>query len=209
VSPGGMFTFAGDEAGDPSFSFERGASRYFVFALIATTEPDDLRSRLDCVRSKYKLPASFEFSYHELTSARLRTAVFEALSRERFCVWAIIVDKQVLPDYFRSGGGRKFYTFFVGELIRLTPVEEREGALLILDQFDPAGKALNELKRDLKRRGIRRGFAKMVNARSNSEPLIQIADLVAGAVLRSVARGDTCAYEHIRDKTRLLHFYQP
>lgn len=203
------YVFAGDEAGDPSFSFGRGASRYFVFTLIATATPDDLRICLDRVRSQNKLPASFEFRYHELTSARLRMAVFEALSQQHFSVWAIVVDKRVLPDYFRSGGGRQIYTFFVGELIRLIPIEEREGALLILDQFDPAGKVLNELKRDLKRRGVRRGFTKMVNARSHSEPLVQVADLTAGAILRSVDRGDTSAYEYIRDKIRLLHFYSP
>ena len=33
--------------------------------------------------------------------------------------------------------------------------------------------------------------------------------LVAGAVLRSVARGDAATYKQIQDKVRLLHIYQP
>ena len=37
------FTFAGDEAGDFSFDFEKGASRYIVVVVIATTDPDSLR----------------------------------------------------------------------------------------------------------------------------------------------------------------------
>lgn len=36
------FTFAGDEAGDVSLNFEKGASRYFVPAFIATQSPDSL-----------------------------------------------------------------------------------------------------------------------------------------------------------------------
>ena len=39
-------TFAGDEAGDVSFNFGKGASRYFVPAFIATQEPDALRETL-------------------------------------------------------------------------------------------------------------------------------------------------------------------
>ncbi|MGC1378258.1 MAG: hypothetical protein WA821_18650 [Anaerolineales bacterium] len=35
------FTFAGDEAGDVSFNFGKGASRYFAMAVIATDEPHD------------------------------------------------------------------------------------------------------------------------------------------------------------------------
>jgi hypothetical protein len=207
--PNVILTFAGDESGDPSFSFGRGASSHFVFAMIATADPDILRACLDRVRRERGLPAYFEFSYHGLTSARLRESVFAALGQEQFSAWVIVVDKQTLPDYFRSGGGRQFYAFFVSELIRLIPGEKREGALLILDQFDPVGRALNELKRTLKHRGIRRGFAKMVNARSRSEALVQAADLVAGAVLRSVTRGDTATYKQIQDKLQLLHTYQP
>lgn len=36
-------TFAVDEAGDVSFRFDRGASRYFVVALIGTANLDQLR----------------------------------------------------------------------------------------------------------------------------------------------------------------------
>lgn len=39
-------TFAGDEAGDVSFAFDKGASRYFVAAVIATPDPDGLRQLL-------------------------------------------------------------------------------------------------------------------------------------------------------------------
>jgi hypothetical protein len=33
-------TFAGDESGDVSFAFDKGASRHFVVAAIATADPD-------------------------------------------------------------------------------------------------------------------------------------------------------------------------
>lgn len=43
-------TFAGDESGDVSFAFDKGATRYFVVAVIATPNPDDLRQLLADLR---------------------------------------------------------------------------------------------------------------------------------------------------------------
>ena len=58
------FTFAGDEAGDVSFSFTKGASRYFVAAVIATQAPDDLRAVLAAVRRAAHLPEDFDFHFN-------------------------------------------------------------------------------------------------------------------------------------------------
>jgi len=43
-------TFAGDESGDVSFNFSKGASRYFVVAVIATADPQGLREMLNEVK---------------------------------------------------------------------------------------------------------------------------------------------------------------
>ena len=61
---GVVYTFAGDEAGDVSFRFDRGASRYFVMALVGTPAPAQLRQTLDRVRSQQHLPVDFEFKFH-------------------------------------------------------------------------------------------------------------------------------------------------
>jgi hypothetical protein len=54
-------TFAGDEAGDVSFAFDKGASRYFVVAMIATSKPDELRQVLADVRRDSGLEPRYEF----------------------------------------------------------------------------------------------------------------------------------------------------
>lgn len=95
-------TFAGNEAGDVSFTFGKGASRYFVVAVVATADPDRLRQLLVELRQSSGLPVDYEFSFHALSSAPLRQRVFEALSSVDFESWAIIVDKTTLPDPFRA-----------------------------------------------------------------------------------------------------------
>ncbi|MFN8462539.1 MAG: hypothetical protein U0X93_12330 [Anaerolineales bacterium] len=55
------FTFAGDEAGDASLNFKKGASRYFVIAVVATQDADSLRAVLGDLRKREKFTQGFEF----------------------------------------------------------------------------------------------------------------------------------------------------
>ena len=87
------FTFAGDEAGDVSFAFHKGASRYFVVTVIATKSPEDLRDLLASIRQQANLPQAFDFHFNSLASAKLRNLLFSSLADADFEVWAIVVDK--------------------------------------------------------------------------------------------------------------------
>lgn len=196
------FTFAGDEAGNVGFAFGKGASRYFVMAVIATAEPDKLRGLLGEIRARAGLSASYEFSFHALSSQRLRREVFETLSHATFDAWAVLVDKTTLPDTFKLMSGLDFYLYFVTELIRLIPAAKREAGTLILDEFGSSSQVKTELRHVLNVRGIPRQFRRIQIKRSKSEPLIQIADLVAGAILRRDARNDSGAFDYIERKVK-------
>lgn len=195
-------TFAGDESGDVSFAFEQGASRYFVVAVIATAAPEALRQVLARLRREAGLPAGYEFSFHGLSSAGLRRRVLAALREADFESWAVMVDKTALPDSFKFMRGLEFYLYFVTELIQIIPPAKREGATLILDEFGSPERLRTELRRVLAVRGIPRHFRRVLAKRSRSEPLIQIADLVAGAILRRDARGEADAYDYVEGKLR-------
>lgn len=201
-------TFAGDESGDVSFAFEKGASRYFVVAVIATPEPQALRQTLVEVRHKSGLPAAYEFSFHTLSSATLRRRVFQALQQADFESWAIVVDKTTLPTPFQVMRRLDFYLFFVTELLQAIPAEKREKATLVLDEFGGEPNLPLELRRYLKKRNIPRHFNRVLTKRSQSEPLIQIADLVAGAVLRRDAHRDPEAFELIEPKMQAVLEYR-
>jgi len=200
-------TFAGDESGDVSFSFEKGASRYFVVAAIATAVPEQLRHLLVELREQAYLPPNYEFSFHQLSSAPLRRKVFIALATAPFEAWAVIVDKTTLPDTFRVMRRLDFYLYFVTELIQLIPAHKSAGATLILDEFGSAETLPTELRRFMRARQIARHFKRVLAQRSKAEPLIQIADLVAGAILRRDSRGDIETYELIEAKlSQVLEF---
>jgi hypothetical protein len=202
------FTFAGDEAGDASFAFKKGASRYFVMAVIASQQPDDLRAMLADVREKAHLPTMFDFHFNSLASAKLRTLLFSSLGTGDFEAWAIIVDKTTLPDTFQFMSGLDFYLYFVAELIRQIPFEEREEATLILDEFGAPEQTLAELRHVMKTRNIQHGFRRISIRRSQSESLIQVADLVAGAILRRDAHKESEAFDMIAKKVKKIVEYR-
>jgi len=203
------FTFAGDEAGDVSLNFAKGASRYFVMAVIATTEPEKLRQTLDNVRQKSDLPSSYEFSFHEMTSAALRQRTFQALRSADFEAWALVVDKTNLTIPFQVMRRLDFYLFCITELLQAIPAEQREKATLVLDEFGGETDLPLEFRRFMKRRNIPRHFSRVLTKRSKSEPLIQVADLVAGAVLRRDTEHDSEAFDMIATKYRAVLEYHP
>jgi len=195
------FTFAGDESGDVSFNFGKGASRYFVFAVIATEKPQDLREMLDEVRREFNLPAGYEFGFNSMGAAvALREKVFSRLNKADFSAWAILVDKTTLPKIYETIPRLNFYLFFLMELLQKIPAEMREGATLILDEFGGEPNMPLEFRRYMKKRNIPRHFNRVLTKRSKSEPLIQIADLVAGSIFRRDVRGESGAYEKIQGK---------
>jgi hypothetical protein len=95
------------------------------------------------------------------------------------------------------------------ELLQTIPAEMREGATLIFDEFGGEPDLPLEFRRYMKKRNIPRHFNRVLTKRSKSEPLIQIADLVAGAVFRRDARSESDAYEKIQGKfVELIEYYE-
>jgi hypothetical protein len=201
------FTFAGDESGDVSFNFGKGASRHFVIVVIATPSPEVLRDVLENLRQDSGLANRYEFGFHKLASEKLRSKVFSALAKTDFDAWAILVDKTTLGEAFKAMSGLDFYLYFVSELIRYIPEGKRAGGTLILDEYGYPDQTKEELKRIMKARSITHGFRRISIRRSQSEPLIQIADLIAGAIWRRDSRNDTGAYELIERKIKKLVEY--
>jgi len=201
------YQFAGDEAGDASLRFERGASSHFVVAIVGTQEPDRLRESLDGLRLEFHLPAGFEFKFHGLSNRLLRTRLWSVLEPVDFRVWAVVVNKRRLPDTIRIMPPRTFYVYFVSEAIRLVPEHWREGAPLWIDEFDRSGKTIAELKRTFGLRGLRYGLKRIRAVRSRSEGLVQIADLAAGALLRHYSRGESEGYGHLAGKIAAVMEY--
>lgn len=202
-------TFAGDEAGDVSLNFAKGASRYFVPVFISTQEPDALRDRLAALRVELDLSERHEFKFHRMTDGNLRRQVFSALAHADFRAWGLIADKTRLPKIFENTSGMTRYMHFVTELLNIIPVELQKGATLIMDEFGSAPDLYTELRRTMTERHMPKVFKRVLVRPSNRESLIQIADLMAGAVMRRDAQNDSEAYDLVARKFKKLEIYHP
>ena len=158
------FTFAGDEAGDVSLNFEKGASRYFVPAFIATQKPDRLREKLADLRQTLGLSEAHEFKFHKMTSTEIRNEVFLALSQADFEACALIVDKTRLPKIFETTESLEIYTHFITELLEIIPPEMQKDATLILDEFGSTPDLRTELRRTMTKRHMPRLFKRVLSA---------------------------------------------
>jgi Protein of unknown function (DUF3800) len=203
------FTFAGDEAGDVGLNFEKGASRFFVPAFIATQKPDRLREKLADLRQALNLSEMHEFKFHKMTSAEIRNEVFSVLAHADFEAYALIVDKTRLPKIFETTESIEIYTHFITELLAIIPPEMQKDATLILDEFGSTPDLRTELRRTMTRRHMPRLFKRVLVRSSHKESLIQVADLVAGAIMRRDTQNDTDAFDMISRKIKRLELYRP
>jgi hypothetical protein len=202
-------TFAGDEAGDVSLNFAKGASRYFVPAFIATQKPDRLREKLADLRQSLGLSETHEFKFHKMTSTEIRHEVFLTLSQADFEAWALIVDKTRLPKIFETTDSLEIYTHFITELLGIIPTELQRDATLILDEFGSTPDLRTELRRTMIKRHMPRLFKRVIIRSSHKESLIQVADLMAGAIMRRDTQNDADAFDMISRKIKRLELYRP
>ena len=195
----------GDEAGDTGLKFDRGSSTHFVPAMVLTNDPEGLRAYVRDFRCGLGLCNPGELSFHR-TPDRNRLAFLRGLASLDLAVHALVVDKRTLLPELRGLDKLAFYTtFFTALLLRSIP-DELEQATVILDEFGNKDVTIIALRQHLKRAygGYVRPFVKRLAAkRSRSEPALQAADMVAGAMFRYVTRGDERFYKVIQPYTAL------
>lgn len=144
-----------------------------------------------------------------MASAEVRNQVFSALAHAKFDAWALIVDKTRLPKIFETTESIEIYTHFITELLSIIPADFQKDATLILDEFGSTPDLRTELRRAMLKRHMPRLFKRVIVRSSHRESLIQVADLVAGAVMRRDSQNDSEAFDMISRKIKRLELYRP
>lgn len=175
-----------DESGDTGLKIEKGSSRYFVIVLISFEENDEAIAcdqRIKLLKRELKLPEDFEFKFSKLRKDQ-RIKIFEAVLPYSFFYYGIVINKD--PSKLHGDGFKikeSFYKCACGFVFENAKPYLKD-AVVIID-----GSGSREFKRQLAtylRRKVGTSIIKKVKIqRSHTNNLLQLADMVAGAIHRS------------------------
>lgn len=177
-----------DESGDPGFKLVRGSSSHFVMAMVVFddfAEAERTGAAIAELRARLRLKAEFKFSKcHD----DIKDAFFECVRGHRFTVRAVVVDKSAI--YSESLRERKelFYNYFVKLLLC------HDDGVLTDARVKIDGSGDRRFKKELNaylRRQLQAGQLHSIRfAESHRDNLIQLADMVSGAIFRSYRQED-------------------
>jgi hypothetical protein len=172
-----------DESGDPGFKLKKGSSAVFVAALVAFRDPAQARaahSAIEAAALRLKIKPEFKFSK---CRPEVRDAFFAAVQRFDFRVRAIVVEKSRIYSTHLRSQKEAFYSFFVKTMLKF------DNGLLNDAQIVIDGSGDRAFKREMGayfRRHLRTDKIKsIVFNDSQSDRLVQLADMCAGAIARS------------------------
>jgi len=184
-----------DESGDPGMSGRRNTSPVFVITAVVFTDPDQAERCAQAIcelRRELRLSERFEFHFNKC-SDRFRAAFLERVAGYGFYNHSFVVNKdKLLGDGFRQKSS--FYKFVCGMVAENLKPHLKNASLT----FDKCGDRLfkSQLSKYLKNRINTEehcAIRKIKFEESHTNQLLQLADMVCGAVARSRKSGEVNA----------------
>jgi hypothetical protein len=172
-----------DESGDPGFKLERGSSPIFVVAMVAIADPDGAQQTGDVIDGlRATLRVRPEFKFNKCKNA-YRDAFFEAVRDHPFRARFMVVEKRLITSVALRTVKESFYKFFVRMMMQYDGGRLHDAKVVIDSSGDRSFK--KQFKTYL-RAHLDKGCCRSFELKdSKRDPLLQLADMCAGAVARS------------------------
>lgn len=203
-----------DESGDTGLKLDSGSSKYFTVCLVAFEDNEEAEAvdmRIGLLRRELRLPDSYEFHFQS-NSDNVRQALLTAVSPYSFYYFGFVVNKaQLHGEGFHSK--TSFYKYACGMIFEHAKPYLSDANVKIDGSGDQSFK--RELCAYLKRRINPKDGAchikKVTAPDSRGNNLIQLADMVSGAVARSYAtdKANASVYRDIIKHLEILVKFWP
>jgi Protein of unknown function (DUF3800) len=172
-----------DESGDPGFQIAEGSSPIFAVAMVIFDDHREAaRSQSLILSAVTNLQIGREFKFNKCDHER-RDEFFRVVKPCNFRVRAIVVQKEKIRSAKLRSEPQSFYSFFLKSMLRFDHRSLHDARIVI----DGSGNALfrSKLKTYISTHS-QPGAIKSIKMReSHREPLLQLADMVVGAIARS------------------------
>jgi hypothetical protein len=171
-----------DESGDPGFELDRGASPVFVAAMVMFQTDEAAAATQAAIEQSEarRVHKSREFKFNKCRND-VRDLFFQAVQGCDFSLRAIVVRKAVIYSKVLKSDKERFYGFFVRQMMKHDGGTLRNAKVIIDRSGDQA------FRRDLGAtlRSGAGGIKSVKFKNSESDVLVQLADMCAGAIARS------------------------
>lgn len=203
-----------DESGDTGLKIEQGSSEFFTVSIVIFEEHDEAQAcddRITLLRRELGKPETFEFHFRENSDA-VRQAFFRAVVPYNFFYFAFVINKAKLdgPGFqFKDS----FYKYVCG-LVFTNAKPYLDDAIVKID-----GSGNREFKRQLASylkkkvntaKSPSQHIKKVSTPDSKNNNLLQLADMICGAVARSYRpdRVDAAQYHKlIKHRENAVQFW--
>jgi hypothetical protein len=175
-----------DGSGDPGLKLAQGSSAHFVVALVVFQEQAEaavVEQRLRLLRHELHLDPRFEFKFNK-ARADIRAAFLKAVAPYDFFYYGIVIRKQGL--YGEGFRVKESFYKYVTQLVFLNAREHLEDARVFIDASGDR-EFRRQINTYLKRKinSEKKHIKRVDFLDSAKSDLIQLADMVAGAINRS------------------------
>jgi Protein of unknown function (DUF3800) len=171
-----------DESGDPGFKLHKGSSPIFVAAMVIFENSEDAKATESIIRlAMQRMSVSPEFKFNK-SKDQIRDDFFHSVRNCPFTVRAIVVRKDLIRSTNLKTKKETFYQYFVRSMME-NDNGILDGAKVIID-----GSGDREFKQKLKsnmKRNLGGRLSEIRFSNSESDVLVQLADMCAGAIARS------------------------
>ena len=188
-----------DDSGDPGFKLGKGSSSHFVMACVIFDDPLDAEEVALAIK-KYRRSLGWadhrEFKLNK-TNKKYVKELLANVAGLNFRVRAICIDKNVIRSHELKNKRDSFYNYVIKEVLAKTST--LENADIRLDGHsgrEYKKSASTYLRREVNSRNKKIKRVRFVDSGTNN--LIQLADLVAGSILRSAQTSKTDSGDYIK-----------
>lgn len=194
-----------DESGDTGRKIEKGSSAYFVIVLVAFRDHGEATScdqRIELLKKELGLSRTYEFKFNKLRLEQ-RKKFFEAVLPYDFFYYGIVINKDPRKLYGDGFNVKESFYKYACSLVVENARTQLQNATVVID-----GSGSREFKQQFRtylQRRAGRLIHKIKIQDSHRNNLIQLADMVVGAVYRSLSnKGDKHVYRSLI-KAREMH----
>ena len=193
-----------DDSGDPGF--KETSSRNFVMAaavFIDSGVADDLSKRIDERRKLLQWRKNIEFKFSK-DRKEIIGDLLKVIRDYNFDIYAVYLNKSKYSGIMTIINKNKLYDWMIVELLKLLPANNMKVKIDGRSGRQNMRKTAAYLRRELRGRN-RKLEIDFEDSRKNN--LIQVADLVAGSINRSLETSKTDARKYInilKDRVKLI-----